>query len=612
MAMRWGLGPVFVCEWLVASRRWQMYAVRALVVAALLGALSFDWATELRDHQRQNPQQPLGYKDYSRIGESFFGVIVGTQLALILLAAPGATAGAVCLDKLRGNLLHLLVTDLSVGEIILGKLAARLLPVVGLVACSVPVLMIGTLLGGMDPYAVLGAYVVMLGVGVFGTALALLLSIWGRKPHEVLLVAYVIEVLWLLVHPIWWTINVVLFKAGSVPDWVRDLNPFAMAFAPYSRPNTVEWEEYARFLLATCGAALACTLLAAVSVRPLTIRQGAVTARPRTLSARARRRGGPLLDRNPLLWYEWHRKRPSRWVRVIWAVYALGALGGSGLVVYALFSAGRLSDEAILVNIMQVTIGLLFVGIGAVTALTEERVRGNLDVLLATPLSTRSIVWAKWRVAFRPGVRLAVLPTLLIALIVAKRGLWIVPPAYPHDLRAWLLACVWSDWSLIAMLPALILAYGVFLTSLGLALATWVARTGRAIGCWVSLYVLLCIGWPALVAFLSDGRGGGVEQVCPALASPIFGSGVLTEIVGRRAPDRAGEILTLGTWSAVWTLVLLGAGMVLYFATLLTFDRCLGRMPEHGRPRHGNTGKPFRRGPSPRGERGVEAEAQRG
>src|SRR5689334_3199609 len=147
MPARVGLGPVFVYEWLVASRRWQMYAARALVVGLLLGALALVWELELQNRFVFSPQQALSYKDYSRIGETFFYAIVGTQLALLLLAAPGAAAGAVCLDKMRGNLLHLLATDLSSAEIILGKLASRLLPVLGLVACSLPVLMICTLLG---------------------------------------------------------------------------------------------------------------------------------------------------------------------------------------------------------------------------------------------------------------------------------------------------------------------------------------------------------------------------------------------------------------------------------------------------------------------------------
>src|SRR5262249_13720601 len=181
------------------------------------------------------------------------------------LAAPGAAAGAVCLDKMRGNLLHLLVTDLSAAEVILGKLVSRLIPVLGLVACSAPVLMICTLLGGLDHWAVAGAYAVLLGTGVFRPALALLFSVWGRKPHEVLLVVYLIEVLWLLAYPIYLAVDAVVFRTGATGEWLRDLNPYALAFAPYTRPGTVEWGEYGQFLLGTFGAAAACTLLAVVS-----------------------------------------------------------------------------------------------------------------------------------------------------------------------------------------------------------------------------------------------------------------------------------------------------------------------------------------------------------
>src|SRR5262245_57754529 len=112
MPARWGLGPVFVFEWLVASRRWQMYAVRAVVVGILFGALLLVWEAELGSRLRID-SQPLSYKDYGRIGTLFYYAVIDTQLSLILLAAPGATAGAVCLDKMRGNLLLLLATDLS-------------------------------------------------------------------------------------------------------------------------------------------------------------------------------------------------------------------------------------------------------------------------------------------------------------------------------------------------------------------------------------------------------------------------------------------------------------------------------------------------------------------
>ncbi len=41
--MSWGLGPVFVYSWLMASRRWQMFAARAALIALLLVALAWCW-----------------------------------------------------------------------------------------------------------------------------------------------------------------------------------------------------------------------------------------------------------------------------------------------------------------------------------------------------------------------------------------------------------------------------------------------------------------------------------------------------------------------------------------------------------------------------------------
>jgi hypothetical protein len=410
----------------------------------------------------------------------------------------------------------------------------------------------------------------MLGVGVFGAALALLFSVWGRKPSEVLLAVYLVEMAWVLAYPVYSGLDAMLFKTGVVPDWLRDLNPFVLAFAPYDRPGTLEWADYAWFLLATFGAAAACTLLAVVCVRPFTLRHDAVTGRPRPAAARARRRWGPVLDRDPLRWYEWHCRRPPRWARGVWWAYAIAAVLGSGLVVYALGAAGRPgAGGAVVVNMLQLPVGLLLAGVGTVTALADERARGSLDVLLTTPLPTPAVVRAKWRAAFRPMARLAVLPVLVAAAVA-----W--------NYRAVSLLPWWAvradNWYLVPLLAGLILTYGAALTSLGLALATWVPRAGRAIGAWVAAYALLCLGWPVGVMLLS-GSGGGIERIGPALASPFFGSGVITELLDHGRPDDA---FVIAFWAVLWTLLLLAAAAVLYWLTVVTFDRCLGRVPERG------------------------------
>ena len=104
----------------------------------------------------------------AKLGENFYYGAAGIQLALALLVAPAATAGSVCVDRARGWLAHMFVTELSDAEIVLGKLAARFASFVALVFASLPVLAIVGLLGGIIPEAIMILVVVTLTGGAPG------------------------------------------------------------------------------------------------------------------------------------------------------------------------------------------------------------------------------------------------------------------------------------------------------------------------------------------------------------------------------------------------------------------------------------------------------------
>src|SRR3954469_5023084 len=123
----------------------------------------------------------LSIQQVAEIGRGFYAVTTLIVLGLVGLVAPAAAAGAICLDKARGNLTLLLATDLSDAEIVLGKLAARLVPVLGMILCAAPVMAIATLFGGVDPVGLVGTLLVVLSCAIFGCALALTLSVWGKK-----------------------------------------------------------------------------------------------------------------------------------------------------------------------------------------------------------------------------------------------------------------------------------------------------------------------------------------------------------------------------------------------------------------------------------------------
>jgi hypothetical protein len=145
----------------------------------------------------------------------------------------------------------------------------------------------------------------------------------------------------------------------------------------------------------------------------------------------------------------------------------------------------------------------------------------------------------------------------------------------------------------------LMLAYAAAITSLGLAVATWVPRLGRVITVSVMAYILVAIGWPLLlevlkplpiswaIPFYGEPNRDGL-----CLASPFFGIYVTTEWAARpwfsyRSYSTWGFGQVLADedpcWPLIWIAVYSAIALILVFATLRTFDRCLGRVPESRR-----------------------------
>jgi len=534
--------------------------------------------------QHQNsPGQTVSLSTLASYGQSLFTTIVLIELTLVLLAAPAATAGAICLDKARGTLDHMLATDLSNGEIILGKLGVRLVPVLGLIACVLPLAALAGLLGGIDPTALFGSFLTAIACAFLGCSLALTLSVGGRKTHEVLMLTYLILILWVSSPVVMGLLTSSLF--GAVPwsspilwEWVMWSNPYYLVFAPYMSLGKISMTTYFGFLgVCLCLSGLF-MVVATHRIRKVAMKQaGQAAARPRRGQFVLRlphpawlpRLLAPSLDGNPVLWREWHRSRPSRFMGFVWFLYtALGVLW-TAVALKVLNAAPGNTEVIVAMNTFQVAVGLLLLSVTTATSLAEERgVHGSLDVLLSTPLSTFSILVGKWRGAFRLVPHVLVWPALMTGFLVLESGNWI---SY-------------------LLLLGLILAYSAGITSLGLALATWVSRPGRAIALCVSAYVVFSFGWFFLVALVFNRDRVGQPL---AMGSPLYGTVLATSAVvaGERHFLDAHGKFAAGVGAVLWILIHSGVAAVLFVAVAATFDRCLGRMPETGEDAIADPGK---------------------
>ena len=112
--------------------------------------------------------------------------------------------------------------------------------------------------------------------------------------------------------------------------------------------------------------------------------------------------------------------------------------------------------------------------VASTTALVEERAHGTLDILLTTPISSRTIVLTKWWSVFRCVPRLVALPALLAAVLAFFSGGWLSA----------------------GLLVLSILSNAALWTSIGLALSTWIPRMGRAVSIATVAYAIASLGWP--------------------------------------------------------------------------------------------------------------------
>jgi ABC-type transport system involved in multi-copper enzyme maturation permease subunit len=594
MIFRWGPGPVLFSEVISASRRRSGHLLRAILGAALLIALWIAWLGV----ERYAELDPRGAQRYlAQLGERLYYGLAGIQVTLALLVAPAATAGAVCVDRARGWLAHLFVTELSNTDIVLGKLAARLAWTFALVLAGVPVLAICTLMGGVVPDAVVVLTAATLAICLLGCALALALSVRAAKTHEVLMVVFTVWVIWLLSYPVW----AGLASSGLLPrapDWFAKLNPFVLVYSPYVKPGYVDLIDVVLFVATATAFSLIAVALAVrwlrQDLRPLGERSARVDSVGRFVRAHLFSWWpSPSLDGSPVLWREWHRNRPSRMAGFVARVFVVATIVGAaiGIREAAQYGVGVGHDDLLGVCFCAVAFGLLLLSVTAPTTLTEERVRGSLDVLMSTPLPTRTIVLGKWWATYRRTLPLLLLPSLA-GLFVATAMLdapFYLPPQMMHSVRP----ANTADRLLAGILPvAFLAAHAAAVTSLGLALATWLRHTGRAVAVSVAAFVIMAIGWPLTIAlairpilewWLGAPWGSPEMQWAFTLEQALV---ALSPMGGQTSPS---DILRNG-WSsdrtfAWWALLIELAIVVLVAAaflglTLLTFNRCMGRMNE--------------------------------
>lgn len=595
------IGPVFTREALTAPRRPQFFAVRVLLVAALLGLALTAWQVFVG--AGGSGANLSGPGDLARFGRAVFELLTPLVLTVAMLFSALFSAAAVSQEKSRGTLVLLLLTDLKNSELVLGRLLASLLTVLVATLAVAPFFLLIALLGGIDHAQVGWALAVTVAAALAAGSLGSTLALWREKTFQALALTAIGLVLWLALGELIAS-GALGATLGGAPadDAAARVSPWralAAAMEPRFGPppslfaDAVAADQAAGsvsvawFVAIGFGIAAALNLAAIALVRVWNpsreLRSGAsnvaatggeaasaeaddaegdeavVVGRARGQDAAVHRAEGSQRQvwDNPVLWREVRTWAYGKKVLVVKAAYLLIFAACVAATVQALGESapGRASaiPPAAAPMAPLLVVSLVLVNALSVTSLTGERDGKSLDLLLATDLSARELIVGKLGGAFWNAREMILLPIALC--------LWI----------GWVGAI--RPWELAVLLGCLVVM-NAFSAVLGLHAAMIYANSRKAIGVSVGTLLFLFLGVSTcmrMMLALSDTFDG---QLASFLGFIVGGGLALFVALAWRNPSTAMALASFAAPFATFYAIvsfLLGSYSLVGLATVGTF-----------------------------------------
>jgi ABC-type transport system involved in multi-copper enzyme maturation permease subunit len=420
-------GPVFNVELLTLARRTRYYVLRT-VYGLLLLLLIWQNDPALYRYSGASETGEISIQQMAMLGMSLFWTFAATQSIVVLLITPALVAGVIADERQRKTLHFLLSSQLSSAEIVLGKLAARILHVSVFLAMGLPIVALLPLFGGVDPNWVLLFFAATATTMFLLAAGSILVSTYARKPRDAVVTVYMLELVWLFAPSL---VQAVARGIGGrwrdayelihpVNEWIGASSPMYV-LTSLAGPSSVVSPPIVWMMVLQLAFGAAFEGLAVWRLRPAFRKEG---TRSWFIFRVLRQRAGRLLPRpacgnDAMLWKEMHVAKTSPMTKIVGClvlalVGLLIAYTTSSLVIEAyreLCSAGY--GTGIAENARQNLNGflrflltliasfmLVWVACAASSGLTSEREQDTWVSLIVTPLTAEEILRAKMVGAF--------------------------------------------------------------------------------------------------------------------------------------------------------------------------------------------------------------------
>jgi ABC-type transport system involved in multi-copper enzyme maturation permease subunit len=398
------LGAVFEREVQAVPRARGLFVARAIYCGALLGIVATCWLVVT------GTQTVTTAGDTARFGATLLRILAPLQLSLAMLAAAMTSTVAVTSEKDRRTLELLLISRLSDGQLVLGKLAGSLLRVMLLLLAAVPVFVIASLFGGVTMPQLARLFVVTAAAALAAASVATCIAFWKDTTFQALAITTFALVAWVAIG------EVVAGRYG--PAVGAQVSPARAVFAAVTPAGGT---TLVPFLVVAAGVILMANIVAVSRVRAWNTTQEVRRQPEAADSARvvSVKKPSRVVWDNPVLWREICTRAHGKamlLVRLAWLLLFAAAVAG------IVAEARRPRPDGLVVAVAVVPMALaslLAVAAMAVTSITTERDRGALDVLLVTDLEPSEFVWGKLFGVLTAAREIVLLPLVLCGALAA-------------------------------------------------------------------------------------------------------------------------------------------------------------------------------------------------
>ncbi|MCD6303591.1 MAG: ABC transporter permease subunit [Planctomycetes bacterium] len=228
-------GPILAKELRVSSRRRRNYVLRSVYLAAMTVFIGLVWIAAVQSFTG-GPDNSRAYRiaQMATAGRTIVASIVWFQFAAVLIATVIMLSTSISEEIDRRTLGVLMSTPVTSLQVVGGKLAAKMLHLVMLLATSLPLLAVVRVLGGVPWDYIVSGLCITLATAVLFAAVTMFFSILFRRAFVCMLLSLLVLGAIYAALPLLASLTVIAFFGDSPDEILSAVTTVLVGYNPFA------------------------------------------------------------------------------------------------------------------------------------------------------------------------------------------------------------------------------------------------------------------------------------------------------------------------------------------------------------------------------------------